>query len=104
MNSGHNRPAPFLTAMLEGSFSCLICLATIALIGPDNRSRSLALMGFAAITIAILVMLAMPSSWIRRRTDCHARETDPNQPAAQAEPRPETPSIYLQKSTQGEHA
>lgn len=104
MNAGHTRPAPFITAMLEGSFSCLIFLATIALIGPDERSRSLALIGFAAITIAILVMLAMPSSWIRRRPDRQARDIEPGQHSAQTETRAESPPLYLRKTTQGEHA
>ena len=48
MKPTSNRPAPFLTAMLEGSFSCLIFLATIALVAPDAKAKQYALIGFAA--------------------------------------------------------
>lgn len=67
MTATPTRPAPYLTAMLEGSFSCLIFLGTVALITPGERARSLALIAFAAISVAVTLMLALPSSWIRRK-------------------------------------
>ena len=84
MKPTSNRPAPFLTAMLEGSFSCLIFLATIALVAPDAKAKQYALIGFAAVTIAIAVMLALPSSWVRRKARNASHHVPDNRPALDA--------------------
>lgn len=61
-----DRPAPFLTAMLEGSFASLIWLSAIAFAAPDPHYRNLAMLAIGAVSIAITIMLALPSSWLRR--------------------------------------
>ncbi len=92
MKATSNRPAPFLTAMLEGSFSCLIFLATIVLVANNTNAKQYAMIGFAAVSIAIAIMLALPSSWVRRRPRTDAAlmppPTRPIQIAAEAIAKP----------------
>ncbi|NBW75859.1 MAG: hypothetical protein EBR34_08665 [Sphingomonadaceae bacterium] len=96
------QPARFLTAMLEGSFSCLIFLATIALVAPSAQARSLAMIGFAATSVAIAVMLALPSSWIRKAGD--ARHVDGPGPERPEAPRGGEPAGALPHGHRGEAA
>ena len=62
----NDRPAPFLTAMMEGSFASLIWLSAIAFAAPDPHYRNLAMLALGAVSISIAIMLALPSSWLRR--------------------------------------
>lgn len=71
-------PTRWLGRMLEGAFTALLWLAVLLLVVADHQLHQLACLGFAAVTFAILIVLALPAAWVRVGID--AQENHPHHP------------------------
>lgn len=61
----HFRTRKIANTMLEGSFTALLWLSAFAIVTADPDYRNLAAHAIGAVSIAIVIILAIPGRWLR---------------------------------------